>query len=80
MSAKLIKNTKLAKLPRAGKSVNSTLRNACIRAEQEGWTRVIVIGEGKDICRSMYSKMDHYVAIGLLDIEKASCIKYILEN
>lgn len=77
---KLVKNTKHVKFPREAKTVESALRKAMHHARQESWDKVIIIGEGKNDARSIYSKMDHYTAIGMLQTEAASCTKDIIDS
>lgn len=77
---KLVKNSKIVNLPHARRDVKSTLRKAMLHAEREGWTKLIILGEGKDCVRSLYSNMDNYTAIGMLEIEKSSCAKDILDS
>lgn len=54
---KLIKNSKTTRFPRSTKNVKSTLNKAMDIAQKEGWTRVIVIGEGKDRGKHLSSPM-----------------------
>lgn len=77
---KLVKNVKVVKLPKSKPSVKSTLRKAALHAEKEGWNRIIIIGEGKDSARGLYSNMDYYTAIGMLEIEKSNSVKDILDS
>lgn len=74
---KLVKNRKIIRLPKAKRGVKQVIRNASLAAEREGWHRIIVIGEGKDVVRSMYSDMDAMIAVGMLELEKAINIRDI---
>ncbi len=66
---KLVKDTKHIKLPKASGTVKGALRRAGVHAQKQGWTRVIIIGEGKNDCQSVYSRVDNYTALGMLVCE-----------
>ncbi len=77
---KLVKNSKHVKFPREGKTVEHALRRAAHFARQEGWDKIIIIGEGKSRTRTVSNIKDCYIAIGMMHTEIALCVKDILEE
>ena len=75
---KLVKDTKHVKLPKESSSVRSAFRRAELHARKQGWTRVIILGEGKHDCQSVYSKIHNYVALGMLMAEVGNIQKDML--
>lgn len=77
---KLVKSTKHVKFPREGRTVEHAFRRAMHHARQEGWTKIIIIGEGNNQSRTVSNVGDIYYAIGMLHTEIANCTKDILDN
>lgn len=77
---KLVKDTKIVRLPRSSRTVKQTLRKAALYAEKEGWGKIIIIGEGDNDVRGLYSKMTYYVAIGMLQTEVGANVKDLIDR
>lgn len=71
---KLIDN-KITKIPRISGSVQSALERAMVRAKDQKWNRVIIIGEGPDSGGTFRSRMSAHIAISLCEIAKAEEIR-----
>lgn len=67
---KLIKNTKVVKFPRSTKSVEQTIRTALSTANEQGWNKIVISGQGKDLGGGLYSGVTPLEAIGLLEVAK----------
>lgn len=68
--AKLVKNSKVVKIPRTSGSVNGTLKKALQKAKDQKWKNVIIIGEGKDNGAWMCSKMSQNTQYGMIEKTK----------
>ena len=72
---KLVKSTKIVKLPQATSKVHGTLKRAMREAQEKGWDKVIIIGQGKDDSGSWrHSSMSDLVALGMLEKVKHSML------
>ncbi len=74
----LIKENKIVKLPRATGSVKDALRRATIKAQKQGWNRIVIIGEGTEGGSTIHSRMSSYIAIALCEIAKQESVRDIL--
>lgn len=63
---KLVTNRKTIKISSVTGGVKSTLRRALGRAHSEGWTKVIITGQGKKYRGTCYSTMTDIEALGIL--------------
>lgn len=45
---KIVKSNKVVKFPHAHGSVKSVARNALLKANEQSWNKIIIIGESKD--------------------------------
>jgi hypothetical protein len=74
MSINLVKDTKVLKLPRASGNVRSMLRRAEALAREQGWTKIIVIGQGPKEGTTLNSKMNRSTLLGLIEDSKHACL------
>lgn len=70
METRLIKNTKVAKLSAMKGSVKSTFRRAMKKANDQGWTKVIIIGQSITNGSSFWSTMLDDTRYGMIEQEK----------
>lgn len=63
--------SKIVKFPncpiKASKSVRAVFRKMFKKSEEQGWTKVIILGRGKNSGSWHYSVMDEDTALGMLE-------------
>lgn len=64
---KLAKNTKIVKLPCVTGSVKSALDRALLKAKEQRWSKVIIIGAGSERGHWFTTPMSNAVAQGMLE-------------
>lgn len=63
---KLIKDGNVTKLPRATGTVKNMLARSDTKAREQGWTKIVIIGEGPKSGCTLNSKMKRTTLLGLL--------------
>lgn len=71
----LAKNSKTLKFPRQSGSVKSTFESALRKAKEQKWTKVIIIGTGKEQGHWFRSRMSDHAMLGMLEE-----IKYLMNK
>lgn len=64
---KIVRNTKVVKLPSATGSVEATFRRAMKKAKEQGWKRVVIIGEGDEIGHNFNSCIGQDTVVGMIE-------------
>ena len=72
---KLVKELKVTRFPKSTRTVKQAFQRAQDFAQKEGWTRVIIIGEGKNGGHDVFSKMHRSQSMGMLESSKYLCLK-----
>lgn len=75
MHPKLVKNTKIIKLPCAKNTVRSIARTALMKADRQSWDKIIIIGQGKEFGSWYSSAISDHELVGILE-----CIKNDILN
>ncbi len=72
MKPKLVKNTKTIRVPRKkiSRHVGAVIRKAIKSAEDQKWTKIIIIGMGKDTGDYHHTIMDYNELVGILENSK----------
>lgn len=63
---KLVKSTKTTRFPKHSNSVENTFRRAKAQAQKDGWTKVIIVGQGPKRGSDFHSPIASYEVIGML--------------
>jgi hypothetical protein len=71
---KLAKDSKVVKMKFASRRVHQTLRAAMHKANEQKWTKVIIIGQGPDNGAWRHSPMEDLVALGMIEKTKNSIL------
>ncbi len=62
--------TKIVRFPRATKNVKSVFDTALAKAHEQGWDKVIIIGEGKKMGHWITSQMRDHIGVGMIERAK----------
>jgi hypothetical protein len=77
---KIIKENKHVKFPRSIRTVRGALKRAAELAEQNAWTKVVIIGEDKNKNgQDLTSRMKSSDMVVMLETSKYLCLKDWLE-
>lgn len=81
MSAKLVSNVTVVRLPKVSGNVQRVIANAAQKAKAERWRKVLIIGDGGEHGYSILnnSRISYYTLLGMLDYG-ASCIREELKD
>lgn len=72
---KLVKNVKVAKFPRSCRTVKQAIKKAEDIAQKEGWTKVIIIGQGTHASSEIRTRMRYSDQIFMLESSKYLALK-----
>lgn len=72
---KIVKNTKVIKMPSNKGSVISTFRRAQKVSQEQEWSKIIITGVGKNGRAVLHSYMSVTTGLGLLEITKDDILR-----
>lgn len=77
---KLVKNTRILRLPKVTTSVERTLQKVNDASKEHRWKKIFVIGEGPHGYQISNSKMTYYQLIGFIEYAKKIIIDEASED
>ena len=64
---KLAKNSRIARFPSQSGSVKAAMERAINKAKEQKWSKVVVIGQGKNGGHFFHSRMNTHDLIGFME-------------